>query len=116
MTITTLECVLLYSVVFLFYIQYARAVAPGVFRGFQTPTIFQTFKKIYYKCIPMCNCVCFELSFKAAESLKLLPLPLRGISFIQNLLHIDQKPIREFIPFSGKYNATTLYIKNVASF
>ena len=50
----------------LFYILHARTVAPGGFRGFQTPAIFQTqlnLEKNYYKCIPLCSCVCFELSF-----------------------------------------------------
>ena len=39
---------------------------------------FQTqwnFEKIYYKCIPLCSFACFELSFKASESLKILIPP-----------------------------------------
>ena len=46
----TVECILVYSVIFLFYIPYTRAIAPGEFRGFEIPINFQTqrnYKKIY---------------------------------------------------------------------
>ena len=55
-----------------------RTVAHGGFKGFQPPTNFETqvkIEKICYKCIPLCSCVCFELSFKASESLTLLVPP-----------------------------------------
>ena len=51
--------------------------------GFKPLTSFRTqeiFEKIYYKCIPLYRFVCFEPSFKAIESFKLVIFP-RGTLF-----------------------------------
>lgn len=70
---TTLECVLAHSIIFLSYILHARAVALREFRGILNPHKFSSpvkFEKIYNKCIPLCSYICLKLSFKASENLK----------------------------------------------
>ena len=70
---TTLECALAHSIIFLSYISHARAVALSGFREILNPYKFSSpvkFEKIYNKCIPLCSCICLELSFKASENLK----------------------------------------------
>ena len=66
-TITTMEYVLVfYSVIFRFTFYAPGSKHPVDFSGFQPPTYFQTqlnFKKIYYKCVPLCKCFCFEFNF-----------------------------------------------------
>ena len=69
---TMYECILFCSVIFLFYISYTRTIANGEFRRFKIPINVQTqrnYKKIYSKCIPLYSCLCFEVDFKASESL-----------------------------------------------
>ena len=44
------------------------------------------FEKIFYKSISLCNFACFELSFKASESLKLLIFRCELLHFSQNFL------------------------------
>ena len=71
-TMATLECILIYSVIFLFFILYTRAIVTGEFRRFEISINFQTqrnYEKTYSKWIPLYNCICFEVGFKTSESL-----------------------------------------------
>ena len=54
-------------------------------RNFQN----ENFEKIYFKCIHIRNFICFELSFKASESLNLLISSLWVPMFCQNFLNIS---------------------------
>ena len=79
-----LKRVLVYFVIFLICFSHTRGVAPEGFSEFQTPTNFnKNFGKIYYKYIPSCSCVCFELSFKASESQTLLITPCGALNFVK---------------------------------
>ena len=88
---------------------------PGGLRGFKSLTSFPTqnnFEKIYYKYIPLCSSVCFEPSFKATGSLKLLILPW-GALFLSHFPKYwynfaNKKITRDVNPVSGKNNATAL--------
>ena len=53
--------------------------------GFKPLTSFRTheiFEKMYYKCIPLYRFVCFEPSFKAIESFKLVIFPQGPLFFV----------------------------------
>ena len=93
-TITTLQCAWSIPLSFCFAFHITGPQHPGGgggVRGLQPPSNFQTqlnFEKIYYKCIPLCSCVCFELSFKAPESLKLLIPFCRALHLVKTFLNI----------------------------
>ena len=44
-------------------------------REFLQPPFSTNFEKIHYKYIPFCSFVCFDLSFRVSESLKLIIFP-----------------------------------------
>ena len=86
-----------------------------------TPTNIQTieilyvqtqehFEKIRYKCISLCSFVCFELSFKAFESLERLIFPcgtLLWVKIFQILVQLCDF-IRDFNSLNGENDATAL--------
>ena len=122
-TITTLECVLIHSVIFFFYIPNNRAVALGGFRRFQTSTDFKTqklFEKFYYKCIYLCNFICLNFSFNISDSCKILIPPMQTLCIIKISLILAQRCERKFIlnfkPLSRYYDAAALRKQIVASF
>ena len=105
--LTTLECVLVHSIVFLFYILYTRAVEYSVdLRGFLpqhkilNPINF--FWKYLLQCIPFCSCVWLKLSFKMFG--RCFNFPLRGAMFRNIGSTLRENLIRIFNPlWPGTY-------------
>ena len=122
MTIITLECVFVHSVILFFYIVHTRAVTLGEFRRFKTSD-FQTQKSLRKSIINAFPCVILCASILTLSYVKAVNFwfSLCGTLYIIKMSSIlaqrcERKFAHNFNPLSGNYNATAIHKKIVASF
>ena len=116
-TITTIKCVLVHSIIFLFYILHTSTVAPGGFRGvFNLPPppshIFSNSVKFLKRSIiytfPCVVVFALNLVLRHLNVLN-FSFPLRSTTFTQNFLNIKLHQL------NGKNNDPALLVQLLTS-